>query len=302
MKIFALSLMIVCGALVHSFAQTPVPLYPNGIPNSKPTPSTYKSRINEWGGLTNVSIPSLTPFLLKDGTIHAAVLVIPGGGYAGLAMGHEGDSIAHAFNKIGVTAFVLKYRLPSDSIMVDKTIGPLQDAQSALVMIRKNAKQWNIDPAKVGVIGFSAGGHLASTLGTHFNKPAIKDNGNISLRPDFMALIYPVITFGVFTHAGSRENLIGHSPSQQLIDLYSNEKQVTAQTPSTFLVHAEDDNVVPVQNSLMFYDALLKNKVKAEMHIYTAGGHGFGLYNGTTRDYWFDRLKEWMDANGWLKQ
>lgn len=294
-----LMLSIATGSL---FAQTPQPLYPNSIPNSKPVPATYKESHNDWGGVTKVSTPTLTPYLLKDGSAHTAVLVIPGGGYSGVAMGHEGDSIARAFNKIGVAAFVLKYRLPSDSIMVDKTIGPLQDAQSALVIIRKNAKQWNIDPTKVGVIGFSAGGHLASTLGTHFDKPAIQDNGNISLRPDFMALIYPVITFGGFAHVGSRENLIGKSPSQQLIDLYSNEKQVTDQTPPTFLVHAEDDNVVPVQNTLMFYDALLQNKVKGEMHIYVAGGHGFGLNNKTTKDYWFDRLKEWLDANGWLNR
>ena len=276
MKIFAL-IAIFSGWLAHAFAQTPMPLYPNSIPNSKPTPSTYKEGLNEWGGLTKVSIPTLTPYLLKDDAMHTAVLVIPGGSYSGVATGHEGDSIARAFNKIGVSAFVLKYRLPSDSTMVDKTIGPLQDAQSALLMIRKNANQWNINSSKVGVIGFSAGGHLASTLGTHFDKPAIKNNGNISLRPDFMALIYPVITFGKFAHIGSRENLIGKNPPQQLIDLYSNEKEVTAVTPPTFLVHAEDDNVVPVQNTLMFYDALLQNKVKSEMHVYAGGGHGFGL-------------------------
>jgi acetyl esterase/lipase len=300
MKIFAL-IVIFSGWLVSSFAQAPMPLYPNNIPNSKPAPSTYHEGLNEWRCVTNVSIPTLTPFLLKDGSVHTAVLVIPGGGYSGVAMGHEGDSIACAFNKIGVNAFVLKYRLPSDSTMVDKTIGPLQDAQTALLTIRKNANQWNINPARVGVIGFSAGGHLASTLGTHFDKPVIKNSDKISLRPDFMALIYPVITFGKFAHMGSRENLIGKNPSQQLIDLYSNEKQVTAATPPAFLVHAEDDNVVPVQNTLMFYDALLQNKVKAETHIYAGGGHGYGLNNSTTRDYWFDRLKEWMDANGWLK-
>lgn len=299
MKTLAL-LTIFSGLLVPAFAQTPMPLYPNDIPNSKPTPAVYKEKRNEWGGITDVSIPTLTPYLVENGAIHTAVLVIPGGGYSGVVIAHEGDSIAHAFNKIGISAFVLKYRLPNDSIMVDKTIGPLQDAQSALVMIRKNAKQWNIDSSKVGVIGFSAGGHLASTLGTHFDKPAIKGYGNISLRPDFMALIYPVITFGTFAHVGSRENLIGKNPPQQLIDLYSNEKQVTAATPPTFLVHAEDDTTVPVQNTLMFYDALVKNKVKAEMHIFPAGNHGFGLNNWTTKDYWFDRLKEWMEANGWL--
>jgi len=300
MKIVAL-IAIFSGWFVHSFAQTSMPLYPGSIPNSKPAPSMYKEGLNEWRCITKVSIPTLTPFLLKDGSMHTAVLVVPGGGYSGVATGHEGDSIARAFNKIGVNAFVLKYRLPSDSTMVNKTIGPLQDAQSALLTIRKNAKQWNINPAKVGVIGFSAGGHLASTLGTHFDKPAINNSDNISLRPDFMALIYPVITFGKFAHLGSLENLIGKNPSQQLVDLYSNEKQVTAATPPTFLVHAEDDNVVPVENTLVFYDALLQNKVKSEMHIYAGGGHGFGLYNSTTHDFWFDRLKEWMDTNGWLK-
>jgi len=300
MKIFPLIAIFSCW-FAHSFAQSAIPLYAGIIPNSKSTPAAYKEGLNEWGGLARVSIPSLTPYLLNDGTIHSCVLVIPGGGYSAIAMGHEGEAIAQAFNKIGISAFVLKYRLPNDSIMIDKTIGPLQDAQSALLMIRKNARQWNINPAKVGVIGFSAGGHLASTLGTHFDKPAINYSSNISLRPDFMVLIYPVITFGTFAHVGSRENLVGKNPSQQLTDLYSNEKQVTASTPPTFLVHAEDDNVVPVQNTLMFYDALLQNKVKAEMHIYPGGGHGFGLYNSTTRDFWFDRLKEWMDTNGWLK-
>jgi acetyl esterase/lipase len=300
MKRFAL-IAIFSAWLAHSFAQTSMPLYPDGIPNSKPAPPTYKEGLNQWRCVTNVSVPTLTPFLLNGGATHTAVLVIPGGSYSGVAMGHEGDSVARAFNKIGVNAFVLKYRLPNDNIMVDKTIGPLQDAQSALLTIRKNAKLWNIDPEKVGVIGFSAGGHLASTLGTHFDKPVIKNNDKISLRPDFMALIYPVVTFGKFAHVESRENLIGKNPPQQLIDRYSNEKQVTAATPPTFLVHAEDDNAVPVQNTLMFYDALLQNKVKAEMHIYAGGGHGYGLYNSTTRDYWFDRLKEWMDANGWLK-
>lgn len=300
MRILAL-ITLFSGLVASSFAQTPIPLYPNGVPNSKPTPAAYKEKVNDWHGTADVSIPTITPYLLKGGAVHTAVLIIPGGAYTAVVLGHEGDSIAHACNKIGVSAFVLKYRLPNDSIMVDKTIGPLQDAQSALVMIRKNAKQWNIDPSKVGVIGFSAGGHLASTLGTHFDKPAIQDKGNISLRPDFMALIYPVITFGAFAHVGSRENLIGKNPPQELIDLYSNEKQVTAQTPPTFLVHAEDDNLVPVQNSLLFYNALLKNKVKAEMHIYPGGGHGFGLNNWTTKDYWFDRMKEWMEANGLLK-
>jgi acetyl esterase/lipase len=241
-------------------------------------------------------------FLAKDKANGAAVIICPGGGYSGLSMVNEGSTIAEAFNSIGVTAFILKYRLPSDSIMNDKTIGPLQDAQRAIQLIRQNAAAWGIDPNRVGVIGFSAGGHLASTFGTHFNKAVIDNKDNINLRPDFMVLLYPVITFGKYAHVGSRENLIGKTPSQELIDLYSNEKQVTPNTPPTFLVHAEDDGLVPIQNTLIFYDALVANKVPSELHIYPKGDHGFGLNNKTTKEKWFDNLTSWMDANGWLKK
>lgn len=292
-----LSLLIIAG---HSFAQSgkPIPLYPHGVPNAKPM-STYKEIVEANGFVSKVSVPTITPFIPVGHSL-TAVIVVPGGAYAFLAMGHEGDSIARAFNRIGVAAFVLKYRLPNDDIMVDKTIGPLQDAQAAIITVRKNASKWGIDPNKVGIIGFSAGGHLASTVGTHFDKSVAPNPDNISVRPDFMALIYPVITFGQYAHVGSRENLIGKNTSQELIDLYSNEKQVTNNTPPTFLVHAEDDNAVPVENSLLFYNALLKNHIKAEMHLYQAGGHGFGLHNGSSKDLWFDRLTNWMTENGWL--
>ena len=288
-----------------TFAQQQVmPLYPNGVPNSKPTPATYiekndRSNNDQW--VTGVSIPTLTACIPANGTANgAAVVICPGGGYAGLTMDKEGYRVAKAFNAFGVTAFVLKYRLPSDEIMADKTIGPLQDAQQAVLTVRKNAAKWGINPNKIGIIGFSAGGHLASTEGTHFDKVVIEDQENISVRPDFMLLLYPVISFGPMAHVGSRENLIGKTPTPALLDLYSNEKQITANTPPTFLVHATDDDVVPVQNSLMFYDALLANKVKAEMHIFEAGGHGFGLDNPKSKDQWIDWAKNWMDANGWL--
>ena len=288
-----------------TFAQQQVmPLYPNGVPNSKPTPATYiekndRSNNDQW--VTGVSIPTLTACIPANGTANgAAVVICPGGGYAGLSMDKEGYRVAKAFNAFGVTAFVLKYRLPSDEIMADKTIGPLQDAQQAVLTVRKNAAKWGINPNKIGIIGFSAGGHLASTEGTHFDKVVIEDQENISVRPDFMLLLYPVISFGPTAHVGSRENLIGKTPTPALLDLYSNEKQITANTPPTFLVHATDDDVVPVQNSLMFYDALLANKVKAEMHIFEAGGHGFGLDNPKSKDQWIDWAKNWMDANGWL--
>jgi acetyl esterase/lipase len=190
--------------------------------------------------------------------------------------------------------------LPSDDIMVDKTIGPLQDAQQAVLMVRKHAAEWGIKADKIGIIGFSAGGHLASTEGTHFTKVLVDDKENISVRPDFMVLLYPVISFGPMAHVGSRENLIGKTPSTELLELYSNEKQITANTPPTFLAHAGDDDVVPVQNSLMFYDALLASKVKAEMHIFEEGGHGFGLNNPKSKDKWIDWVKNWLDENGFL--
>ncbi|MEO6850825.1 MAG: alpha/beta hydrolase [Mucilaginibacter sp.] len=276
--------------------QKPILLYPDGVPNSKPTPPAYVEKIDkDW--ISKVSAPTLTPYLAEKPT-GTAIIIFPGGGYSGLASGHEGAAIAQEFNKIGVTAFVVKYRLPSDEIMVDKVIGPLQDAQRAIQLVRQNAVTWKIDPSKIGIIGFSAGGHLASTLDTHYSKAVIDNKDNISLRPDFAMLIYPVISFGPMAHVGSRENLIGKNPPQELIDLYSNEKQITADTPPTFLVHAGDDDVVPVQNSIMFYEGLLKNKVKGELHIFQAGGHGFGLNNSKSKDHWFDWAANWLNENG----
>jgi len=277
----------------------PILLYPNGVPNAKPTSADYIEN-DENAHAAKVSIPTLTPFFPEKGTANGtAVIVCPGGGYTNLAIEKEGYAVAKEFAKIGVSAFVLKYRLPSDAIMVDKTIGPLQDAQTAILILRTHAAEWEINPAKIGIIGFSAGGHLASTAGTDFDKPVI-DNHNISLRPDFMILMYPVITFGEFAHKGSRNNLVGLNPSADKIDLYSNETQVTATTPITFIVQAEDDKTVPVQNSLLFYEALLKANVSAEMHLYPAGGHGFGLNNTKSKEHWFDWCKGWMDSNGLL--
>lgn len=282
------------------FAQeAEIKLYPDGgIPNSKPAPATYvESIVNNSG--SKIITPTITPYLPEKGkATGTAVIICPGGGYVHLSMLNEGSSIGKRFAAMGITAFVLKYRLPSDVIMVDKTIGPLQDAQRAIQMVRERAAEWGINPAKVGIIGFSAGGHLASTAGTHFNKVVIDNKNNTSVRPDFMMLLYPVITFGDLAHKGSEYALIGQNAPQALVDLYSNEKQVTATTPPTFIVQAEDDRTVPVQNSLMFYEALLANKVKAEMHIYQAGGHGFGLNNRTTKDDWFERGMNFLTQNG----
>jgi len=290
--------MLISVAAIARAQEKPMPLYPDGIPNAKSTPKSYVEKTDkDW--ITKVSVPTITPYFPAKGTANGTAIVIyPGGSYAGLASGHEGRAVGEAFASFGVTAFVVKYRLPSDSIMVDKTIGPLQDAQQAVLMVRRNAAKWGINPNKIVIIGFSAGGHLASTEGTHFDKVLVDDKDGISVRPDFMMLIYPVISFGPQGHAGSRENLVGKTPTEDLINLYSNEKQVTANTPPTFLIHAGDDNVVPVQNSLMFYEALLKAKVKAEMHLFEEGGHGFGLNDSKSKNKWIDWAKNWLEENG----
>lgn len=298
MKAISLTITLVLFTFL-SFAQNtqPIPLYTGGVPNSKPAPGDYKEQNNN-GWVTRVTEPSLTPFFPEKGrATKTAIIVIPGGGYAGIAINHEGIEIAKKFAAAGITAFVLKYRLPSDMIMTDRSIGPLQDAQRAIQIVRAGAVQWQLDTNKIGIIGFSAGGHLASTLGTHFQKALIDNHSNISLRPDFMALIYPVISMGEYTHQGSKQNLIGQPAPQDLADLYSNEKQVNKNTPATFLLHAQDDAVVPVKNSLLFYEAITTAGGKAEMHLYQSGGHGFGSNNKTTPDQWFERCINWLKAN-----
>lgn len=250
---------------------------------------------------TKVSKPSLIYFKAANSSkTDVAVIICPGGGYGGLAISHEGYDVAAKFAEMGVSAFVLKYRLPSDEIMTDRKIGPLQDAQQAIKYIRENAKKYGINPNKIGIMGFSAGGHLASTASTHFKREYVENKKHTSLRPDFSILMYPVITFGKDTHIGSRENLIGKNPPQKLIDLYSNEKQVTKETPITFIVHSNDDDVVPIENAFGYIRALNNFGVKNEAHIYALGGHGYGLDFKRVNDVWFDRLTNWMKNNDLL--
>lgn len=286
-------------------AQQVIPLYDNGIPNSKPIVNREKSETGTDGILriSKVSEPQLQAYFPEKGKANGtAVIICPGGGYAILAASHEGSDVAKVFNEWGVTAFVLKYRLPDDSIMINKAIGPLQDAQRAIQLVRERAAGWGLAKNKIGIMGFSAGGHLASTAGTHFDRPVIENPRHTSLRPDFMILGYPVISFtDSLGHIGSRNNLIGKNPSAANITYYSNELQVTPETPPAFLVHAKNDNVVKVQNSTAFYDALRKNGVPAEIHYYDEGGHGFGMHNKTSADNWMDWLKTWMTKNGWIK-
>lgn len=278
-----------------------IPLYSGVVPNAKPAPADYveKTVRDQVLKVSMVTEPTLTAYLPpKEKANGTAVIICPGGAYYFLAMEHEGYDVAKKFNETGIAAFVLKYRLPSDKIMIDKSIGPLQDAQRAIQIVRSRATEWNINLAKIGIMGFSAGGHLASTAGTHFSKVVIDNKDSTNLRPDFMLLLYPVISFGEFTHKGSRTNLVGKDATQAQLDYYSNEKQVTANTPPTFIVQTEGDKTVPVQNSLLFYEALVAAGVKAELHIYQAGGHGFGLNNTATPDEWFERCKNWLQVNG----
>ena len=286
-------------------AQDSIFLYPNGVPGSKQA-ALKEQHVWDQNGMmriNSVTNPSITIYKpAREKNKGVAVIICPGGGYSILAAIHEGRDVARKFTDWGITAFVLKYRLPNDAIMNDKSIGPLQDAQRAIQLVKERAASWDIDTSKIGIMGFSAGGHLASTAATHFNHVVIDNPKNYSLRPAFAILGYPVISFAdSITHRGSRNNLLGRTPSAAEVALYSNELQVTPQTPPSFLVHAGDDNAVPVQNSLFFYNALAKNKVPSELHVYPKGGHGFGMNNKTTSDQWMDRLYNWMKSNGWIE-
>lgn len=250
---------------------------------------------------SQVSIPTLSVFLPKGiKQNQTAVVIFPGGGYTHLAIDKEGTKVAEWFNSQGIVAFVLKYRLPNNLIMTNKTVGPLQDAQEAIRVIRLNAAVWNIDPNKIGVMGFSAGGHLASTLSTHYDDRVYETSSKISARPDFSLLIYPVISMeNDITHKGSQISLLGENASQQDIDSFSNEKKVTAQTPPAFLIHATDDGAVLPENSINYYLALKKNGVTAELHLYEKGGHGFGLGVNDTSKFWTKACEEWLKSNGY---
>ena len=297
-----LFLTIAIMSFIISSAQTIIPLYKE-VPNSKPALS-YKEKADTGKDgvirISKVSVPEITIFKpLNSNKENTAVIICPGGGYSILAYNLEGTDVAKILNSWGMTAVVLKYRLPDDAIMKDKSIGPLQDAQRALQYVRAHADELNIDPQKVGIMGFSAGGHLASTASTHFEKAYIDNPKNVSLRPDFSILGYPVISLtDSLAHMGSRQNLIGKNPLEALIKEISNELHITKNTPPTFLVLADDDKGVNPENSIKYYEALLKNHVPAEMHIFQTGGHGFGTHLLDGKDNWMDLLKIWMEHNG----
>jgi len=279
-----------------------LPLYNGNIPNSKFTGSKEKIEKSDITVISNVQEPDIAVYLpTKKFATGQAVVICPGGGYWILAYDLEGTDIARYLNSIGVAAIVLKYRLPTYGNTIDPHKVPLMDAQRAMRLVRSNAVKWNIDPNKIGVMGFSAGGHLASTLGTHFDygNKADKDSiEKLSCRPDFMILMYPVISFTeTCTHTGSRDALLGKNPTKEMLNFYSNELQVKENTPPTFLVHANDDSGVPVENSLLMYKALRDKKIPTEMHILSEGEHGFGLaLNNDHVALWTKNLTLWLKS------
>ena len=271
------------------------PLY-KSTPNQIVVPN--EEREDPFEGIiivSKVTEPAYQYFRVKEDNIkRPCVIIYPGGAYFILASGHEGVEVAKFFNSIGVNAMVVKYRIPNDNAQVDKSIAPLQDAQQAMLLARSNAATWGIDANKIGILGFSAGGHLAASLSSHYADVKIDNPLNISLRPNFQILIYPVITMKDFGHTGSKENLIGKNPTDAQVQYYSNELNVNDQTPPAFIVHAKNDDAVPVQNAYEYDKALKANKVASTLYLFEKGGHGFGMKNPTATIQWTTPLTQWL--------
>lgn len=282
-------------------------VWPEGIPGSIDDPGYRMETIfvnDSSPRILKVTDPTLEVFHAPaEKSTGTAVVICPGGGYGRLAIDKEGYKVAAWLNDKGITGIILTYRLPSDAIMEDKSIGPLQDAQEAIRIVRRHSGEWNIDPSRIGIMGFSAGGHLASTLSTHFNEIVYPPADATSARPDFSLLIYPVISMNMdFCHRGSRENLLGKDPSPGLVQRFSNELHVGPDTPPAFLVHSSDDRSVPPENSIRYMQALIENEIPAEFHLYENGGHGYGLGKSQlTESTWPDACLNWLHMQGFLE-
>ena len=298
-------ILFVLTAHLSSGQDYTLPLYQGKIPNSKNTDQKEKIEKSDIVLISNVQDPDIAVYLpSKRFATGQAVVICPGGGYWVLAYDLEGTDVARYLNSIGVAGIVLKYRLPTYGNCIEPHKAPLMDAQRAMRLVRSNAKAWNIDSTKIGIMGFSAGGHLASTLGTHFDS-GDKNSTDVveqkSCRPDFMILMYPVISFTAeWTHTGSREALLGKNPDKELVNYYSNELQVQDSTPPAFIVQAGNDSGVPIENSLLMYQALRRKKIPAELHILSEGEHGFGLaVNNEHVASWTNSLRLWLN---WLNK
>jgi acetyl esterase/lipase len=282
-------------------AQEILPLYPEGmIPNHRNAGEKEKREKTDILRISLVQNPDIAIYLPpKRSATGQAVVICPGGGYSILAYEWEGTEVAKVLNAKGIAAFILKYRLPDPKSSITQHLSPLLDAKRAVRIVRANAGKWNVQKDRIGIMGFSAGGHLASTLLTQFDDgdKASKDLiEQQSSRPDFGVLVYPVISMSKsIMHQGSRNRLIGSNPDAQLAAKYSSELQVTKETPPTFLVHAMDDNGVPMQNSLLFFQAMKEKGVTGELHVFPTGGHGFGLAIGQGRlESWTSLCIDWI--------
>lgn len=302
MKQISLAGILLFGMMVRGFAQEFIPLWPK---DKKPnfnghavSDSLYNERIWRVGNPGMYAFPAAAG--LNTGT---TVLICPGGGFERLSHIYNGFVVASWFNARGINAYVLIYRLPHQGDLQNRALAPLQDLQRAMKMLRYNAKKWNLKADKIGVFGASAGGHLASTGGTHLGDVAAINDAmdTIRFKPDFMLLVSPVISMGEYAHRGSKANLLGKNPSREQVDLYSNELQVSDQTPPAFIVHAQNDSTVTVKNSLLFYNALIDKKVNASLHVFPQGGHGIRMYDNPGSTNLFPELMIlWMMENKFL--
>lgn len=276
---------------------TTVPLYRDSIPNALQRMEEITEHRPVGGRfVSNTSVPTLTCYR-AGGAGKKAIIICPGGGYRGLAIDKEGFLVARKLQEEGIHAFVLKYRTPLDESCKDKSIAPLQDAQQALRKARELLQKWGASEVRIGIMGFSAGGHLAALASNRFHFDYVIGKKKKTIRPDFSILLYPVISMEKpFTHMGSRKNLLGPSPTSEQLKQFSAHTTVNDQTPPTFLMHASDDAGVPVKNSLLYYEACIRHEVPVEMHLYARGGHGFGMYNDKTEDRWIERLLNWLDT------
>lgn len=294
------------GAPGHSLplAKETLPLYPGPIPGAIEAPDEEATRDpkEEWIYRQEISRPTLTVFLPSSASGPlSAVVICPGGSYKGVSIDKEGYNVARAFSEFGVAAFVLKYRTPNPRHMTHTYLGPLQDVQQAFHVVHQRASEWNVDRKRIGIVGFSAGGHLAASSSTLFATPVLSTHTAENSRPAFSILIYPVISMrDELTHQTSRSQLLGPTPSAELIERYSANEAVSDATPPAFLVHAADDAGVPVGNSIRYFEALRAQQISAQLFIYARGSHGFGLNNPTTSDRWIDSARHWLTSEGWL--
>lgn len=280
MKTIFFSILLSVATMLSAQNTFELPLWPAGAPNSNGLTGTEEDL--EGGRVANVITPSITVYK-ADKPNGVAIIMCPGGGYARLAMNHEGHDMAPWLNAQGITYIVLKYRMPNGHYEV-----PLSDAEQAIRLVRQHAKEWNIRPDRIGIMGASAGGHLAASLATLYSSN--------ETRPDFQVLFYPVISMvpGV-THGGSRQNLLGNNPSQELEDKYTLEKQVNAHTPQAFIMLSADDGAVPPANGIHYFEALLQHQVPATLHVYPTGGHGWGFRDAFTyKRQWTGELEKWL--------